>query len=1118
MDRAPPIRLRVRLIPVPSCFIALPSTFYQELMQDEIPPIEHAWELSWVDARGIHKACVSWAGEFSNEPDYIHVPVKFGELLGLHPNQEISLLHLPNVPPAEQVFVEPLTSDDWEILERHGNYLEEQMLNIACAVFEGLTLPIWIRHNTLLLVKVVSCRPTPCVRLQPHTEVLIAPKLRHQPRATETKVQNGSLKKAPPKRSLRIQPFDVQTNALPGYILVHPSTLQKYAWKEDSPVFLFRSENEKKARDEVFAAANQGPRGEITRVLDANSVSKAASGSILSAIDQLGKVGPNAQQEERFSLIKTYSVARIASSPLVKAGHVMIPDALRRELNAKELTKILVKPIVHGHSPIKSLSLHLVKWKDESIAESVPPAEVMARFKALLQSHSKLPSEKRVLITSGSVFDITVTLAGGSSVQRSIVIYVNGQNFTSGEQTPSPIPLPTEIDGYFYDEPWKHLQRHPVYSFSESDAPKDVSMGAAISLAGPEKWLESVMSLGDFGGMDSVIQESVDFIQSSLLRSSYRRELCLPGHGGLLVTGIHGCGKTAFGQALCKYFRTEHMCYPCYVSGREISGEAKDSIRTKLEEAIKQAVTNAPSLLFIDDLDVLVPTTDQEHDTFTGTQLAEVLVLIFQQIVDSDANVCLFATAQSEASIHQTLRSPYVFDKTINILPPDRKSREKILEKIINHQHLNKDGLNLQQVALHTEGYVGSDLENIVNRAVHSASIRALSTDATQGPIEEILRLTQADFLDATNGYTPTSLKGIKLHKSETTWADVGGMEEVKLTLRETLEWPTKYSRLFEAASLRLRSGLLLFGPPGCGKTMIAGAVAKECGLNFISIKGPELLNKYIGASEQAVRDLFLRASAAKPSILFFDEFDSIAPRRGHDSTGVTDRVVNQLLTQLDGVEGLHGVYVLAATSRPDLIDPALLRPGRLDKSLYCGMPDENDRVSIMKALARKMTLAADLDWSRLSQMSEGRTGADLQAILYNAQLEAIHELIDEPTAVETIVDEKQVQMHIITPTQHAETNMTAAERALLSQRVRTIRDQSLLIENTEQVISTNDVAPNRKGPSISMKHILHAMETTQASVSEKERRRYERIYSDFLDSRGNFNAGQSVGQRTTLA
>jgi len=266
--------------------------------------------------------------------------------------------------------------------------------------------------------------------------------------------------------------------------------------------------------------------------------------------------------------------------------------------------------------------------------------------------------------------------------------------------------------------------------------------------------------------------------------------------------------------------------------------------------------------------------------------------------------------------------------------------------------------------------------------------------------------LNKSDFAAALKGFTPASLRNVTLQTSTVRWSSIGGLHSTRKILLETLQYPTTYSPLFSKCPLRLRSGLLLYGYPGSGKTLLASAVASECGLNFISVKGPEILNKYIGASEKSVRDLFERAEAARPCVLFFDEFDSIAPKRGHDSTGVTDRVVNQLLTQMDGAEGVSkGVYILAATSRPDLVDPALLRPGRLDKSLECGMPDLADRVDILRAVGEKVRFAEKVRgveegvegnlWD-IARKTEGYSGADLQALVYNAQLEAIHDVLGD--------------------------------------------------------------------------------------------------------------------------
>ena len=348
-----------------------------------------------------------------------------------------------------------------------------------------------------------------------------------------------------------------------------------------------------------------------------------------------------------------------------------------------------------------------------------------------------------------------------------------------------------------------------------------------------------------------------------------------------------------------------------------------------------------------------------------------------------------------------------------------------------------QEGLDFLDVAGATDGFMPGDLSQLVARAKNEALVRAITGGSRRSGHHSMdhgfggdddntsssVPLDRVDFDRALKGFTPTSLRNVTLQHSTTRFDSIGGLRETRRVLLETLEYPTKYAPIFAQCPLRLRSGLLLYGYPGCGKTLLASAVAGECGLNFISVKGPEILNKYIGASEKSVRDLFERAQAARPCVLFFDEFDSIAPKRGHDSTGVTDRVVNQLLTQMDGAEGLSGVYVLAATSRPDLIDPALLRPGRLDKSLLCDFPDAADRVDIFRALARKARMGDEVlsllgdggsdsssnniissseEVRTLAARTEGFSGADLQALVSNAQLEAIHDVLDDRASKET--------------------------------------------------------------------------------------------------------------------
>jgi peroxin-1 len=342
----------------------------------------------------------------------------------------------------------------------------------------------------------------------------------------------------------------------------------------------------------------------------------------------------------------------------------------------------------------------------------------------------------------------------------------------------------------------------------------------------------------------------------------------------------------------------------------------------------------------------------------------------------------------------------------------------------------------------------------------------------------------------------------------------------------------------------------LLYGYPGCGKTLLASAVAGECGLNFISVKGPEILNKYIGASEKSVRDLFDRASAAKPCVLFFDEFDSIAPKRGHDSTGVTDRVVNQLLTQMDGAEGLSGVYVLAATSRPDLIDPALLRPGRLDKSLLCDLPTLEDRVDIIKAMLQKVRLSTELTESdealtSIAHQTEGYSGADLQALVSNAQLEAIHDVlgdINSPVA-STSKRGKDSKGAAVSATSFVQFRYGADEETstplAAKSRSAALIENAAIMSKLEQIkLARRKAKEARKGPGadethegkesadqrevvVERSHLIKALDSTRASIGKQEKARLQKIYHEFVVGRsGQMKDGQGsmeIGGRSSL-
>lgn len=592
------------------------------------------------------------------------------------------------------------------------------------------------------------------------------------------------------------------------------------------------------------------------------------------------------------------------------------------------------------------------------------------------------------------------------------------------------------------------------------------------------------------------------------------------GASAMLLTGPSGAGKTTVAKAMGEHVAHDPaLLYRTYVLDcAQYVEERMPLVRARFKEWMDDAAWHAPSLVVLDNLDMLIPADGEHVDAWRSGHLARALVERIEEVV-RDYDVFVVATAQAPTDLHAVVQNARIWTTTCAIQPPNKEVRADILRALVQAkaERLARPlpDLDFVELMMHTDGYHVADLQTLTERAMHEATMRCLMQARD-------VDLDMTDFARARDGFTPLSLRDVQLQDSSTEWADIGGLHATRQTLRETLEWPTKYAAIFANCPLRLRSGLLLYGYPGCGKTLLASAVAKECGLHFISVKGPELLNKYIGASEKSVRDLFERAQAAKPCVLFFDEFDSIAPKRGHDSTGVTDRVVNQLLTQMDGAEGLDGVYVLAATSRPDLIDAALLRPGRLDKSLLCDMPSLEDRADILKAIARKIALADDVNLDAWAQSTEGFSGADLQALLYNAHLEAINEAIhasESDTAPEREADASA-------PRSVAFVSLSSNQGAAQSQATQAaLQDR---FHRMLQVHDTTKAAPRASSAGTSpekrlvhTRHLTSSFQTTRPSVPRSEVQRLRRIYEEFSGDRsGAFPDGapsEQLGTRTSL-
>jgi len=658
-------------------------------------------------------------------------------------------------------------------------------------------------------------------------------------------------------------------------------------------------------------------------------------------------------------------------------------------------------------------------------------------------------------------------------------------------------------------------------------------------------------SMPSLAGVSKILDLCHSQIQTSFrsralgsLQASIRGKRLPRTNSGLLLTGGPGSGKTSMIKVLSKHLSSEQVA-SIYIDCAIHSEERLSSMRQLISQWLSSAAWHSPTLLVLDNLDRIVP-SDQEHvDSPRSGQIAESMMQKIKEVTQEHA-IFIIATAQSVNSLNKVCSSSHVFGETVELKAPDKDARRDILQHLVAQRNFltPEEDFNPVMIAAQSEGYLPADLRDLVERAVHQSAIRsATSTDPSSTRL-----LKMVDFEQAQKGFTPLSLRDIKLTQSSTSWKDIGGLQETRRVLRETLEWPSKYAKIFERCPLRLRSGLLLYGYPGCGKTLLAGAVAKECGLNFISVKGPEILNKYIGASEKSVRDLFDRAQAAKPCILFFDEFDSIAPKRGHDSTGVTDRVVNQLLTQMDGAEGLSGVYILAATSRPDLIDSALLRPGRLDKSLLCDLPSYQDRLDILRVISNdKIQLDETVNLQNWANRTEGFSGADLQALLYNANLEAVHEnmnVAEEKLQHSQEEEEQQRQKKSTSSGQKGEkpiqffsfgekstkTKLSGAEYQALQKRMELILNNSNRQSKAEESQeSSNQTAAavaarqlaGRKSILVSQVHLEKCFKTTRQSVPAEEHVRLKKIYQNFVGERDgkfpNGEASREVGARESL-
>ncbi|MCX8187233.1 MAG: CDC48 family AAA ATPase [Nitrososphaeria archaeon] len=514
--------------------------------------------------------------------------------------------------------------------------------------------------------------------------------------------------------------------------------------------------------------------------------------------------------------------------------------------------------------------------------------------------------------------------------------------------------------------------------------------------ATPIKRIEEVggVTYEDIGGLHDELQRIREMVELPLKHPELFRHLGIDPPKGVILWGPPGCGKTLIAKAIAN----ETGAHFISINGPEIMSKFYGESEARLREIFKEAEENAPSIIFIDELDAIAPKRSEVTGEVERRVVSQLLTLM-DGLKGRGQVIVIGATNRIDA-VDPALRRPGRFDREIRIGVPDRNGRKEILQIHTRRMPL-ADDVDLDELANITHGFTGADLAALCREAAMSALRRFLpridlEKEVIPAEVLEQLKVTREDFTNALKLVQPSALREVILEIPNVKWEDIGDLESVKQELKEAVEWPLKYPDVFKRLGIRPPRGILLYGPPGTGKTLLAKAVATESEANFISVKGPEVLSKWVGESEKAIREIFRKAREAAPCIVFFDELDAIAPRRGmHTDAGVTDRIVNQLLTEMDGIQILKDVVVIGATNRPDILDPGLLRPGRFDRIIFVPPPDIEGRYQILQIHTRNMPLADDVDLRRLAELTEGYTGADLEAVCREAALTAARENIN---------------------------------------------------------------------------------------------------------------------------
>ena len=506
----------------------------------------------------------------------------------------------------------------------------------------------------------------------------------------------------------------------------------------------------------------------------------------------------------------------------------------------------------------------------------------------------------------------------------------------------------------------------------------------------PEKKGIPIVTYEDIGGLHEEIQRIREMVELPLRHPELFQRLGIEPPRGVFLYGPPGCGKTLLAKAVAN--ESDANFY--VISGPEIMSKFYGESEARLREIFQKAQETSPSIIFIDEMDAIAPKREEVTGEVERRVVAQLLSLM--DGMGSRGNIIVIGATNRPNAIDPALRRPGRFDREIEIGVPDKAGRNEVLQIHTRNMPLAED-MDLKRLSDVTHGYTGADIASLCREAAMKALRRyipEINLEEERIPPETLEKMVvkMDDFMSAYREITPTAMREVYVEVPQVHWSEVGGLKRVKQELMESVEWPLKKPEVFQRMGIKPPRGILLYGPPGCGKTLLARAVATESEANFISIKGPEIFSKWVGESEKAIREVFRKGRTAAPAIIFFDELDAIVPKRGlgYADSGASERVISQLLTEIDGIETLQNVLVIAATNRPDILDPAVMRPGRFDRLIYVPSPDVDSLKEIFKIHAHSMPLSRDVEIDELARKAQGYSGADIEAICREAAMTSL--------------------------------------------------------------------------------------------------------------------------------